>query len=515
MVHVSRGEGTLQVPGSGSAYLRRPDGTFELIGVGSLGEEREAEARWLSPDGDLLIFSTGGKEVPGQQAKQLEPDAAPTGTPAIYDRSPLGGPTHVISLLPGDVPLTATEGAFFQGASRSGNVVAFIVQGGALYVRMNDSSTVLVPTVGGGTQTFAGLSSDGHHLFFVEGGDVFSFDTGAQTTRRVTDIGNAELASVSSDGSHAYFVSKSQINAEGTPGEPNLYVWDAGSDSTAFIATVSAADLGSTQRPRLNNWTTRVVNNAEGNPNANGPGYSSARSTPDGAVLAFESAAKLTSYENAGKKEIYRYGASDHSLICVSCNPSGATAVSPARFQIGEGSVMSSQLVVNNLSEDGEEVFFETKEALLPRDVDKNNDIYEWHGGPGPELSLISSGQTPLYPSGFGEPALSNVIGSITPSGSDVFFRTVDALTPTAGIGGANAFYDARVGGGFPPGSASPCQGEGCQSSSGTPALGQPSSASYSGPGNAARKHAKKKKHAKKRHRKATRPHRQTIGAPK
>ena len=474
-------EGSLSTPGADSAYVQRPDGSFELVGVGSLGEEREAEARWISPQGDHLIFSTGGGQIPAQEAKQLEPNAAPTGTPAVYDRSALGGPTHVISLLPGDVPLVGE--AIYQGASSDGAVVAFRVGvGGPLYVRIDDSSTVLVPTVGGGTQTFAGLTGNGDHLFFVEGGDVFSFDTSAATTERVTNVGNAELVTVSSDGSHVYFISESQINGEGIAGKPDLFVWDAASKATTFIATVSAADLGE-QQPRLNSWTTRVVN-AEGNPRSHGPGFSSARTTPDGSVIAFESEAKLTSYDNAHHKEIYRYDTRDHSLLCVSCNPSGIPAVFSARFEDPEASRLSSQTIINNLSSDGERVFFETEEALVPGDVDGNNDIYEWRGGAEPTISLISSGRTPLYPAEGGEPSFVNVIGAITPSGSDVFFLTLDALTPTAGADGNRAFYDAREDGGFPEPLDLPCQGEACRPASGIPSLAQTVTSTFTGADN-------------------------------
>ncbi len=475
------GEGSLSKPGTESAYLRRPDGSFELVGVGALGEEREAEARWISPQGDHLIFSTGGGQVAGQEIKQLEPDAPPTGKPAVYDRSAIGGPTHVISLLPGDVPLVAV-GATFVGASRDGSVVAFRVNGGGgLYVRIDDSTTVLVPPAGAGNQTFAGLTSNGDHLFFVENGDVFSFDTSSETTQQVTNVGNAEVVNVSSEGSHVYFISESQINGEGLAGKPNMFVWDASSKVTTFVATVSVADLGDV-RPSLNTWTARVVN-AEGNPSSHGPGWSSARTTPDGSVIAFESEAKLTSYDNAHQKEIYRYDTSDHSLFCVSCNPSGIPAVSSAQFETPEGGQLSSQLIINNLSDDSERVFFETEEALVPRDVDDNNDIYEWRGGPEPTISLISSGQTPVYPTETGFPSPANVIGAITPSGSDVFFRTLDALTPPAGAGGSLAFYDAREGGGFPEPVGTACQGEACRPASGTPSLAQAVTSTFAGAG--------------------------------
>jgi hypothetical protein len=488
-------EGSLAAEGSESSYyLQRPDGTFELIGVGSLGEEREVLGHWVTSQGTHIIFSSG------HPAKQLEPTAPPTGTAAIYDRS-ANGPTHVVSLLPGNV--TPSEGAEFQGASADGSVVAFkIAEGiatelGAMYVRVDNASTEEV-TGGGATvverATFAGISAQGGSAFYVRGGNIFDFDVASGQTRQVNSSGDAEIAHISEDGSHVYFISPSLLDgAEGTAGEDNLYVWDAATETVSFIATVAPSDLALAEdEPQLNGWTTRVVAPESDDQGESGPGADSSRTSSDGTVFAFQSSAKLTDYENNGHTEIYRYDTRNRSLLCVSCNPSGEPATGNAQFEDikGEGpvSVNTAHNIVHNVSDDGLKVFFETEEALVPRDRDENNDIYEWSAkGGAPSLTLISSGQTPVYRGEFSGIVAANKLAAVTPNGDDVFFFATDALTPSSGLTGAPAIYDARVGGGFAESAVTKsCSGDECQPAVQAPQIGAPSTETLAGAGNLA-----------------------------
>src|SRR6185369_5440375 len=81
-------------------YFLNPDGSFELVGMGSLGTERFAQGRFIGPGGEHIIFTTGtggwcslSEPCP---INQLEPNAPPSGTAAVYDRS-ADGPTRVVS----------------------------------------------------------------------------------------------------------------------------------------------------------------------------------------------------------------------------------------------------------------------------------------------------------------------------------------------------------------------------------------------------------------------------------
>src|SRR5262249_43843749 len=93
--------GSLASGGQGS-WLRLPNGSFERIGTGTLGSSKGACADGIPPTGGHIISRTGSCPGGVGAAGQLEPNPPASGIAAIYERSP-GGPTHVLSLLPGDV----------------------------------------------------------------------------------------------------------------------------------------------------------------------------------------------------------------------------------------------------------------------------------------------------------------------------------------------------------------------------------------------------------------------------
>jgi hypothetical protein len=475
---------------NGGTYLRRPDGAFEHIGIGSLGVEPTATGQLVTSNGTHIIFSSKGAQCSVNcNAKQLEPDAPPTGTAAVYDRS-ANGPTHVISLLPGNVTPAAGEHAEYQGASADGSVVAFKI-GGVLYARIDDTTTV---TVAEGASTFAGISEHGGDIFYLRNGDVFDFIVASRQTEQVNASGDAELTHIPEDGSHVYFVSRSLLDGtKGTLGQPNMYVWDAASEATTFIATLVQGDVEGS--PNLVNWTA-VVSPVATEIGPAGPGTDASRTSANGSVIAFESAAKLTNYENAGQREIYIYQEGRAGPDCVSCNPAGTPAVSGARFEYRKPELgltpQSLHAVINNVTDDGAQVFFETSEQLVPTDHDGINDIYEWSAGSSgraPSLALISSGVSPLYqkvdPIFGGGAMANNVIAGITPNGGDVVFESTDALLPTAGAGGEYVVYDARVDGGFAEPSAPLCSDDACQPVSQPPVLEEAGSVGFGGRGNA------------------------------
>ena len=506
--------GTLTEEGL-SMYLGNPDGSFELVGVGSLGTDRITQGRFISEGGSHIIFTPGGLWCTISCTKtQLEPTAPPTGTEAIYDRS-ANGPTRVVSLLPGNVTPAAGEDAVYQGTSADGTTVAFTI-GGTLYLRSDNAKTEEVTAA---ASTFAGLSQDGAYLFYVSEGNAFRYEAATGDTAQVATTGDAELANVSADGTHAYFLSKAALpGTDAVAGEPNLYVWTDASGETQLVATVSPVDLEGV--PALDQWLTAVTPEKG---IGQGPGAASSRTTPDGGVIAFESRAKLTGYDNEGVTEIYRYDASIEDLQCVSCGSAGLSANSSARFESPENLNFSSggeSMVIANLTADGERVFFETKERLVARDVDGVNDIYQWQSNGGaPSIDLISSGQSVYYrnevPLFFQEP---NAIFGISPSGNDVMFRTTDALLGGVEPGGVETIYDARVGGGLPEEGTQPCSAQNLRRlATSAPALAAPQSRSFSGHGNVKPRHRCHRPHGKQKPRKASncRGHRHQKGSAK
>jgi len=492
------GAGTLGADGDAN-YLGNPDGTWELIGLGSLGTDRLAEGHWITGDGTQLVFSTGSPTwcIGGVcEINQLEPDAPPTGTAAVYERAP-DGPTQVVSLLPGEITPSAGEDATYRGVSRDGSVIAFKI-GETLYARVDGEVTKSIVT---GAFTFLGLGRTGKYLLYALGGDIYRFETATEVTDQLTSSGDAEFVNASEGGTHVYFISASQLDgSEGTAGEPNLYLWTP-ADGINFIATVTPSDV-----PSL---TAMGVE-----PQLEMPGGNTSRLTPDGTVLAFESRAQLTAYENAEHTQIFRYSASEEQLICVSCSSLKEPAAFDARFQLlGTNFGVNPYVVIHNLSEDGSKIFFETEESLSPRDIDGEvNDIYEWSAAGAGDLALISTGVTPDLRGVFNAKKPTNTIYAITRNGSDVIFGSWDNVIPGEAREGINAIFDARVGGGFAEPlagcGAGLCAGAGSQS----PILGAAGSSSFRGKGNVRRKQRCRKQRKARRgakHRTRCAKHRQ------
>src|SRR6202020_118172 len=91
------------------------------------------------------------------------------------------------------------------------------------------------------------------------------------------------------------------------------------------------------------------------------------------------------------------------------------------------------------------QLFFETREALVPADTNGERDVYEYeYEGGG--AHLISSGTI----------SFESTLEDVSESGDDVFFRSNQALVPQDNQEGQLVTYDARVGGGFAEPSSPP-----------------------------------------------------------
>jgi hypothetical protein len=488
-------EATLQAPFGGfpANYLHKPNGEFELLARGSLGEDRLGEGRLITAGATHVIFTS---------KTQLESQAPPTGSQAVYDRAP-GGPTQVVSVLPaGGEP----EGEFtYEGASEDGSDVAFADTLGngesRLYVRHDNSTTsevarsnsvqagVIYAGVFGG-QVFYGREVQPTTFHRQEPGDLFSFDIATGVTTQVTNTGDALFSHVSADGSHVYFISESEIGGEGSAGQPNLYVWSRVGSSTKFIATVEPHDVPvpSYEYPAgLAAWTQAVGPEKE---KIKGRALSNTRSTPDGSVFLFETTAQLTGFDNTesapeecgnpfegGERctELYRYDTASEALTCVSC-PAGPGPATGGASMGGEYEPITELNPPANLSADGSSVFFQSKEDLLPADGNGHQDVYEWKEGSG--LTLISTGQS----------TANSFLYGVTPNGSDVAIWTREPLLPQDQNVGTGRIYDARVNGGFPPPESTvtePCSGDACQGApAAAPESPQVASSTLSGSGN-------------------------------
>jgi hypothetical protein len=501
VVHHNEGRysGTLDTGAQESHYLFYPDGRIQLVGEGTLPAEPDtdgyengkadqpgAKVRWINAGGSHIIFENNILSQ-GEEATKLTPDAPEDGIPAVYDRTPSG--LRVISLLPGNV--TPTEKSIFEGSSADGSAVAFKT-GETLYVRIGNRETLPVVT---GTVSPGGISSDGRWVFYVKDGDIYRFDTTDQATRQVNNSGDATLAEVSADGSHVYFVSSSLLDGSwGTVGADNLYEWSGAQIS--FLATITPEDVlrqGNEDPdgpPRgLGKWSEGGASVVFADPAKNGyAALQTSRSTPSGSAFVFESTARLTGYDNAGKREVYLRTAGQ-PIVCISCDPSGAPASGEASLFNEPVRFVGNNAQVPNLSEAGRSVFFESTEGLVPADSNGVQDVYEWEDG---HVYLLSAGDgsKPSYLTG------------ATPDGSSVAISTTDSLVSDGQEQGIRAVYAVRTGGGFlaPEDTVGNCGGESCQGEAAVPPpVGSPASSQYVGPKNQSPKpKPKKKKHHKK-----------------
>lgn len=442
-------EGTAVVEGVNTSYIRYPDGHSALLGRGTLADDPAAAGALISENGSHIIFTS---------IRRLEPEAAPVGVVSIYDRTP-DEITHVVSLLPGDVPQKAGEKAVYVGASLDGKGVAFEING-TLYLRYNDEKTFKV----GEGVTFAGIAEGGSRVFYLEGASLVRDDVLSGEIKTFASGGSGVVpVNVSADGSTAYLVSTDVLTTAANPngakakaGKQNLYLSEEG--AIGFVGTVTEEDvLGEATGIGLGQWTPHVVSYGEG---AEDP----SRTTPDGAIMVFESRANLTAYDSQGNIEDYLYDAAAGELLCLSCNPTGVPAATASSLQsvalfLGEPQPLSIFGFVPVLRADGRRVAFESSEPLVPTDTDGLQDVYEWEAQgvgscmrPGGCIFLISSGQSTRV----------NYLYGVSDSGDDIFFRSADLLLP-ADEEETPSIYDARVGGGFAETVEPGCEGEGCR----------------------------------------------------
>lgn len=511
-------EGSAAIEGGNANYVHYSDGHSALVGRGSLGSDPNADGKLISENGSHMIFVSGTSSGP---AVQLAPNAPPSGTRTIYDRT-ADEVTHVVSLLPGDKTPLKGQDALYMGASLDGKGVAFTIEG-TLYLRYENQETVKV----GKELTFEGVVDQGRRIFYLEGGNLKALDVDGSVISFSTS-GNVTPVNVSPDGTAAYFVSPYVLakgpNPDGVKakaGQQNLYLSKEGAIS--FVGTVTERDVvgrfnGIEQVEGLGLWTL-AVGPSVGNPGSYAKDPS--RTTPDGSVLLFESRASLDGYDPEGHAEVYRYDSVAGALTCLSCNPTGASPAGEASLQsisagIAQPEPFGPFALVKNLRADGRRAFFQSEDALVTRDTDGLQDVYEWEqqgtgscARPGGCVYLVSSGQS----------ARSDYLFAVSDSGDDVFFRTSDLLlsrdqeeTPS--------IYDARVDGGFPETMARACQGEGCRPTLPPPPdLSAPSTVpAGSSPGKRPRCHKDSrriKRHGKVRCVKKHRKHRHRRGAAK
>ncbi len=477
--------------------LHLPDGSLVQGMAGSIEPGPGAK-----PDGYIAkYFSTNGEHFVFGSTSQFGAGGNVNGDVSIYDRNLRTGETHVVSNTPNgeDSPQSlpclqgagkcnSTEGDANGIAeldiSKNGSriIVAQKVSTDAEgnvywhpYMNIGDSvrTTDLAPGTTHGV-LIDGMTEDGSKVFFTtkdkllagdtdESADIYEAEVsegGALTLHLIStgpngpsnsdscdpvsnedrthwntvgSAANCDAVAIAGGGGVAatdgtvYFLSPEQLDglSNGTENEPNLYVSLPGS-APNFIATLSPNDpvvLDAVKEAGTRRTADFQV-------------------APSGEFAAFTSTQQLGEYNNAGYLEVYRYDAATEALNCASCDPTSAEAT-------GNATLAADGL---SLTDDGR-VFFNSTDALSPRDLDEKEDAYEWeedgfefehgltscktHGGC---VDLVSTGTNRFD---------SSLLG-VSADGTDAYFFTRDTLVPQDQNGDLVKLYDARELGGFP-----------------------------------------------------------------
>jgi hypothetical protein len=409
-----------------------------------------SENTWgSSSDLDHVSFETAAQLVPAI------PGEYPNGSPNAYTWDE--GEIHLAGILPdGTVPAggSSLPRNYRGGVSADGSRLIFTAApSGAsqIYLRIDHNHTDLVSESENENLSeepqdvrFQGMTPDGRVVFFTTtspllegdtapGPDLYRWTEGPDpaheanltlitNTGGLIESGSTQmglLVGMSDDGSRAYFVTSA--------GE--MVVWEEG--ETSVVDT-------SYQFGISKHWNSPAVLGASA-------GY--ARVSSDGNWLAYVHPER--------DNNMYLYNRATGTRMCASC---------PGRLVTGRGDLsFETNLAINAggeypnyrpryLSPDGT-VYFTTAGSLLPSDTNGVADVYSYDGPTG-RLDLVSPG------TGSGA---SEFVDAST-SGDDVFFITRNQLVPSdtddyvdlydARVGGGFAESAAAV---------PPCSGEECQ----------------------------------------------------
>ncbi|HSS41624.1 MAG TPA: hypothetical protein VLK37_03640 [Solirubrobacterales bacterium] len=220
---------------------------------------------------------------------------------------------------------------------------------------------------------------------------------------------------------------------------------------------------------RQNGVTTTIVAGPDAAAPSDWPAATgTSRVSADGEHLAFLSAAEIPPYDNRDANtgqpvtELYLYGPPPGGgatrLICASCNPSGERPQGPASIPGAVANGSTALYRPRVLSANGNRVFFDTADRLVPSDTNSRPDVYEWEATGIGDCRRVP-GCVGLVSGGRGE---GGRFLDASADGRDAFFLSGESLV--GADPGSIDVYDGREGGGFPePAAPFACKGDACQ----------------------------------------------------
>jgi hypothetical protein len=535
-------------PGARNAYIEdNATGSYQLLAA-NIGFEKLSFAD-ATPGGTRILFETKA-DLP---TTNVAPAPGVTNLYEWNEAKPLGEQVSLAGVLPtGEAPIGGSvagpgglEIKTLDGLKPGGSTSEYYTQNtisedgahiffteafaetepgkGVVYMREPEAGRTVQVSAGTAPAYWRAATPNGSFAFYTEGEDLYRYNFVGGQREALTSGAAGVLGTlgISDDGTYLYFVATGKLanDSNGNGEEPesgadNLYEWHEEVAThrvgTIFIAKLLGPNYGeSNDEP---DWRDHDEGASEGT----GPsgGEKSSRVTPDGKAVLFSSVSQLTGYDNDGQIELYLYDAerplSSGNPVCTSCNPSGIPATGDARLVSRNLDLTASPgprnaFLTRNLSSDGNRVFFQTEEALVPGDTNNQLDVYEWERAreeTDPEAaaatdscerasaSYSESDGGCLYLISTGQSAQPSYFGDASESGDDVFFFTRQSLVAQDEDLNVDV-YDARVEGGIaaqnPPPPSAPCTGEAsCRPSPAAPqaSFSAPSSATITGEAN-------------------------------
>jgi hypothetical protein len=328
------------------------------------------------------------------------------------------------------------------------------------------------------------------------------------------------VVAISADGSHAYFVAEGGLTTRpgpaGTipvPGEPNLYLYERDpkypNGRLSFVGALSPDDESS-----LWGVETSFSDAAEAVPTL-GESVGRNEAGGDGHVLVFASKAAVTAEGTEGVTNLFRYDADGETLERVSKPAPGGGASPPADVAVAStGHPEPPNTTATQwrwVSEDGKVIGFSSAEPLTPAVGSGAVHAFLWRDGVLTALPEVT------------EPP------SVSVEGDEVAFQTTQALLPQDVDTAGDIYVARVDGGFPTPAQPQPCdplQESGCQAPGGTPSALVNATATFAGTGNpklvpcgkgkvnkarrCVKRHHKKRHHGKTHQKKtSSRTHRQ------
>ena len=265
-------------------------------------------------------------------------------------------------------------------------------------------------------------------------------------------------------------------------GTPNLYLHEVGA-APRFVATLNPSD-GAGVLGGLNDWAAEPGRRtAEASPDGRYLAFgSTAQLTGYGNVGLCGADADHKFFVDVPCKEIFLYNAATGELSCPSCNPTGEAPLGNSTLRrIYEANPWLPQ--PRYLTDDGR-LFFDSSDRLSPRDANgRVEDVYEAEPA-GVGSCERATGCVSLISAGTGS-VDSNFL-AMDEDGENVFFTSRDRLAAKDTDELIDVYDARAGGGFQSEGetAGSQCQGEACQPASNPATPPNPGSSSFQGAGN-------------------------------